>query len=639
MCGVAGVIRKRGSDEFVADFVNFANKMQQNRGPDAQGSLFQDVCKNQVHIDKNKPQDLKVGLAHQRLSIIDLNERANQPMIKENGKFALTYNGEIYNYKELRSELEGLGYKFDTTSDTEVVLYAMIEWGDRAPQKFIGMFAFGFLNNVDGTLKLVRDRIGIKPLHYYDDENYFLFASELHTLANWPDYDFRLNKRSFSKGFSYGIAFRPDTFFDDIQSVSQGSIKTISIDTGDIISDQYYWQLSDHLNQNDTNIDIEDISLMLQRAVKDRMVADVDLGVCLSAGLDSSVLAACISETGETVSTYTLYTPDKPEHNELPLAKDLSLHLGFENIGLPVHPDDILADAIDMMYCYQEPFFSLSPNYSLFKNIQKSGMKVVLNGLGGDELFGGYKYYSWIKYWKILKTLKLPKNIAATDIRLLDRLNTICAAKSASDYALAVRNSFTDRDLNNIFSNLMDEVMPSRKGELAGLDINALHFTDDIQEMNYIEIMTNVGNHHVHRLDAFSMRFGVEARVPFLDHRLVEMSMKLSSSLKVRHGNRKIILKKIASNLVPETILNAPKKGLSLPMDSWMKHELKLFVDDQINDLKKRHIVNSKGVDRVINQWRRGVRSYRGVWLLVAFEVWLKQFHDRQKDYVPYYAR
>ncbi|MEK9570378.1 MAG: asparagine synthase (glutamine-hydrolyzing) [Paracoccaceae bacterium] len=641
MCGIAGIIPKKTIENLVVGFLQHANSIQKNRGPDAQDYMVQNDNGEQIFCSQGKRifSNPTLGLAHQRLSIIDLNERSNQPMLAFGGKYVLCYNGELYNFRALKEQLQQLGYIFLTASDTEVVLYSMIEWGAEAPSRFVGMFAFSFLNNETGKMLLVRDRIGIKPLHYIFNKTFIAFYSELNTLAQWSHYDPQIDLESFSAGFTFGVGPRPETFFKEIKEVPQGSVMTVDQASGEVESSNFFWRLVDNVNKISETVTTEAISESIKIAVKDRLIADVEVGLCLSAGIDSSLIAGNVKDLNQKLKTFTLYSPRSIEHNELSLARKLADHFSFEHIPLPTHPSDILQDAVDMMYCYQEPFFSLSANYPLFKEIQKTGIKVVLNGLGGDELFGGYKYYSWLNYWKLLRKLPLPKKVLDVDLRFADRLSTILRANRGCEYALAVRNSFTDLDLNNVFGDLMKSASPLGDRYKERYSINEVAFTDEVQEMNFMELMTNVGNHHVHRLDSFSMRFGVEARVPLLDHRLVELGINLDSSNKVQGTNRKLVLRQLCEKLVPKEIMYAPKKGLSLPMDKWMKNELKYFVHDQIEDLKKRHMVDAGGIDRIVKQWKYRSRSYRGVWLLVSFEVWLKQYFDRQKDFLPDYAK
>ena len=233
----------------------------------------------------------------------------------------------------------------------------------------------------------------------------------------------------------------------------------------------------------------------------------------------------------------------------------------------------------------------------------------MLNGLGGDELFGGYRYYSWIKYWKILKNFSFLFPNTFGKLRLFDRANAIVSSKNSIEYALAARAFILKHEFERLF-DLPNHEDASLADFYQDLYIPAgMKFLDEIQAVNYIELMTNVGNHHLHRLDAFSMRFGVEARVPFLDHRLVSLALNLSPQNKVNFSSRKVILQKMASKVLPKSVLNAPKRGLSLPMKSWMKSELSNFIQENLNSLGKREIIRKNAIENTLSEWKNGTRS------------------------------
>ncbi len=577
--------------------------------------------------------DLKgeVFLAHRRLSIIDLTSSGHQPMSTEDGRYWIVYNGEIYNHQEIRRELQEEGETFFSTSDTEVLLKAYRRWGANCLQRFNGMFAFLIWDDHEKRAFCARDRIGIKPFYYTITQDLFIFASDIRTIIASGLYQAQPDLEGLYHTLSFGVAPRPLTAFKDVVSLEQAHWMTLDLQ-GKVIR-RSYWEVPTCTQKQDMT-ETEAVSLLkehLESAVERRLVADVPVGTFMSGGIDSTTVSAIASIKHPGIKAFTLAFLSDKKLNELEQARATAQMYEMDHIVQNIDDEAVVDHLNQIVICYEEPFYALSPNYMVSKLVADNGVTVVLNGLGGDELFGGYPYYAWEKRWRILRRLRFFLWIASrlpVVGHLGDRLHRIAQAGTADRFAIGVRSFITDGEKRALF---LDE----KVREFDTIErIHQLYvgedreFTSLIEAISYIDIMNYIGNHHVYRVDKFTMNFSLEGRLPFLDHKLVEAAFTIPDRFKMKGGRGKYILRKVAENYIHRSCLEARKKGFSLPMDRWMRGKLSDFVEKMLTRLSQRGIFDPEAIWRIHRQWKMRARSFRSVWELVSVEIWLENFID-----------
>jgi len=657
MCGIAGIVTLDGHSRNNALFLHNMGKCMKSRGPNDEGYLIASYQNNRVYLFKGNdtlPSDRPISfyptqdinraynnikgnifLAHRRLSIIDLSPYAHQPMCTSNGRFWIIYNGELYNYREIASELKKRGVNFVSNSDTEVLLYAYQEWGPEALKYFNGMFSFAIWDNRNKTLFCARDRIGIKPFYYTIKDNQFIFASDIKTLISSTLYKPAINIEGLYHALSFGVAPRPLTAFKDVYSLEQGHWLLIKSD-GTIKKDNY-WEIP--LNSQKQKMHEKEAITLLEsqlfKAIEYRLVADVPVGTFMSGGIDSTTVSAIASKLHPGIKAFTLVFSKDKKLDESKQAKATAAMCNMEHIIQDIEIDSVLEYIDEMIECYEEPFYDLSPNYVISRMVYQNNVTVILNGLGGDELFGGYPYYRWIKRWKLLQKVKpflgLTQKIPLTR-HISERLLAISFSNTADRYATAVRAFFTDKEKQKLFLdqsvrefNTIERIHQLYVG-------NDKEFTDLIEAISYIDMKNYIGNHHVYRVDKFTMHFSLEGRLPFLDHNLVELAFKMPSFLKVNSKGQKYILRKVAEKYIHPLCTKAKKKGFDFPTDRWMRTNLKELVKQKLTLLSQRGIFNPKIIWQTYWEWKLKARSFRSVWELVSTEMWIEKFIDGNKN-------
>lgn len=653
MCGIAGIFSFGDNKNRFAENSVMMSVAMRNRGPDDEGYMiashghekpvvfFGNDSQNYGGtdleyiptrpIESAKTFEGSLFFAHRRLSIIDLSPAGHQPMCTADKRFWIIYNGEIYNHTEIKLELEKFGYRFRSTSDTEVLLYAYQHWGADFLSRLNGMFALAIWDDKNKALFCARDRVGIKPFYYTVQGNNFIFASDINTIIKSglykPDYDLE----GLYHAMSFGVAPRPMTAFKGIKALEQAH--WMSIDANGTVKMDRYWEIP--TGQQDKNLGekeaIEILKLTLTESIKKRLIADVPVGTFMSGGIDSTTISAIASELHPGINAFTLgFTNDK-DLNELDQAKATAQISQMNHIVKEVEAEDALNHLYNMVECYEEPFYDISPNYIISQFVSENNIKVILNGLGGDELFGGYVYYGWLLRWLLLRKavpfLSLSRLIRPLN-PISERLLGVGRAVSADRFNLAVRSFLTDSEKKNLFiDNQVSEYNT----------IEAIHrlyvpedrpFSDDIERICYIDMLNNIGNHHVYRVDKFTMRFSIEGRFPFLDHELIETAFRIPSKYKVKNGILKYILRKVAEQKIHPSCLSMQKKGFDLPTASWMKGPLDSFVNQKLHELGQRDIFKPREISRIYSDWKSGYRCFRGVWQLVGTQMWFETFID-----------
>ncbi len=631
MCGIYGRLSLDGEFDhnLVKQNLLSLHKLT-HRGPDEFGSW----------------ENANVFLGMRRLSIIDL-AGGTQPIWNEDHTLCIVYNGELYNYLDLRPELIQRGHQFKTESDTEVVLHAFEEWGADCLKRFNGMFAFAIWHIHKQTLFIARDRIGEKPLYYYKDSKTFAFASEIKAIVADKKIPRELNPKGLANFLAYGHAVAPQTIYKNIFKLLPGHFMEVS-EQGIAITQ--YWDVGDEPQVTTDRVLSEDayaeaIRELLDDSVKRRMLADVPVGAFLSGGVDSSAIVALMQRhaTGK-VKTFSLGFRSGGGYNELSEAKQVAAFLGTEHYELEVGNEDVVNLLRTMVYHYDEPFGDSAgfPIYLLSK-FARQHVKVVLAGDGGDELFGGYRRYAADQFAPFYN--KLPGRLSAEIIpNLVNRLPRSRRIKRSintwqiQDPAQRYGSWLTSFD-KEMQSSLLN---PELVEQLADYDIgwpydkyynqlNGKTAHDSLNRMMYTDFKTWMVDGYMEKTDKATMACHIEARLPFLDYRLAELAYQIPGKYKVKGTSLKRILKHAVRGLVPDDVLKRPKHGFSVPTDPWFRGELKEFVHDTLLDqrARNRNLFNTSVVEKMLKEHVSGTHIWSThLWLLLNLEMWHRIFID-----------
>lgn len=638
MCGIAGFYSPE--KKFSRDDLTIMTETLSHRGPDAQGYFSDDI----------------VGLGHRRLSIIDLSERANQPMTSANERFVIIYNGEIYNFREIGAKLKSTTNTRDivqlkTSSDTEVLLESFVRYGVDFVNQLNGMFAFAIYDKQEKELYLFRDRLGIKPLFYYWDGKNFAFASELKSFQKITSIKKEINERAIGEFLHFGYIPSPYSIYKNIFKLSSGSWMKVSANGIEI---QKYWDLKSKISNNITrNKDqaLVKLSDLMISSIQYQLKSDVPFGVFLSGGIDSSLVTAQATMLSSVkVNTFSIGFEEN-SHNESEYAKAIAKYLGTDHHEFIVSIKDAI-NLIDAIFeSYDEPFADSSAIPTmLVSKLAKQYVTVTLSGEGGDELFFGYGSYKWAgrlsnPFWKLLRKplVSVFSHMSSRYQRVGQLLNYNAQTNLPSHVFSQEQYFFSEMELSKLLMNgyannaiieelksshsflrMMDEpynpgVINVKERKLNAMEMQALF---DLQYYLQDDLLTKV--------DRASMRYSVETRVPYLDHRVVEFALNLSPYLKYRNGITKYILKEILFQYVPKHLFDRPKQGFAIPLNKWLQKELKYLVDDYLNEtiIKKHGIVDYKMVDDLKKAFDNGTEFlFTRLWALIVLHKWFEKNH------------
>lgn len=561
MCGICGVIT---NTEIELSLLKKMNDTMRHRGPDDSGEkIFRQNGKN-------------IGLAQRRLSIQDLSVSGHQPMSSPDGSVWIVFNGEIYNFKELREEVKD--YVFISRCDTEVILAMYLKYGVKCLKKFNGMFAIAIYDRRKEALYLARDRMGKKPLYYSYANGEFLFASELKPILTWPGFPKEINQEILKSYLFHGYIKGPETIFRNLKKLQPGMCLEFRKET---IKEAAYWDLAKVYRENAAHPQTEykaakeELEKRLKKAVEYRMIADVPVGSFLSGGYDSSLVTALAQElSGEPVRTYSIGFQEE-EYDEAPYAKEVARHLGTHHTEHYVGEQDVYRMLDDLIDYYDEPFADSSQIPSmLVAEFARKDVKVVLSGDGGDELFCGYVHYLATHKLQYLEPavraagvfLRMPGISGRVTEKLPSSVQGMIWCK---DRRYKVQNFNRPMRLfsDTLMGNTSDVYFPE---ELE------LSFIKDWQVRRMmLDVKTYLTDDILCKVDRATMKYGLEARCPILDKNVVEYSFSLPQQFKYGKGTGKRILKDIAYEYIPQEMLNRPKKGFSVPLTSWMRGILK----------------------------------------------------------------
>ena len=615
MCGIAGFISLNQPIEHNSSHLELALKKMHKRGPDANG------------IYRNS----KVELGHTRLSIIDTSSDANQPMTDESGNYTLVFNGEIYNYKELKEELKKKGVNFKTESDTEVLLQGFIHEGKSFLHKLNGFFACCFYDSVKNKSILARDRFGIKPFYYYHHSNKFIFGSELKAILAYP-IEKNIDKDALNQYFRFNYIPAPQTIFQLCKKLLPGHC--ITIEKNEVTIKSYFSYYPSEISSDSYEDAKQKISNLIYDSVERRMVSDVPLGTFLSGGVDSSIISSVASKIKPDLNTFSIGFPDEPLFDESKHAEHVAKHLGTNHHTFQVTNSTLYQNLDEILEYMDEPFADSSAiNVYLLSKETRKNVTVSLSGDGADELFSGYnKHQALHLSLQNNLTNKLVKNFGGLASLLPDSRNSKLGnfGRKLNKLHKGLKLSNSERYLEWASFMTREEVsqltnLSYRNHQFNNLKKGSEAFNDFLsQDFNLVLV-----NDMLKKVDLMSMANSLEIRTPFLDHELVNYVFSLPSNYKIDKHNRKKILKDAFSKELPKEVFNRNKHGFEVPLKKWYKKELKSFLDNHIftnNILVKEDILTLEGVQNIHHNFTSGSsgNNVYHIWALIVLEKYFR---------------
>ena len=585
-----------------------------------------------------------VALGHNRLSILDLSPLGHQPMLSPDGRRVIVYNGEVYNFAEIRRELEQLGHRFRGSGDTEVILAAFAEWGPSAVDKLIGMFAIALWDEERRRLELIRDRLGVKPLYYGWDGRILCFGSELKALRAFSHWQPEIDRLSLGEYLQYGYISNERTIYRGINKLRPGHRLVLS--EGNQPEIQSYWSLENALERKPDGKDLEieeKLESLLIESCRYRMVADVPVGVYLSGGVDSSVVAAILAKHhNQTIRTFTIGFHED-SYDESRWAKCVAEHCGTEHTEYVLRVDEALGIAKTWGTLFDEPFADMSGIPTLLvSRLASEQVKVVLSADGGDELFSGYEVYA-----SVLDRMQQLERIPSPLGRLLsDGLSAVPARLTHNRFMMGIGVGMGLRRLKRLqrmlqkptISELRDLYLrywePEEIRRLVGTyespRMNADAYRGDPAiQLSLVDVNNYLPEDVLTKVDRTTMAVSIEGREPLLDHRLAEFAISLPHHLRRGDLGPKHLLKKILYRYVPRELVDRPKQGFTIPLEKWLKSDLKELLPDYLNEQRIRQsgVFDPELVTQAVRQFSRGDTSLGApIWSLLAFEMWRERW-------------
>lgn len=640
MCGIVG-------------YVDFKNKtslkeleeMTQtltHRGPDA------------FSFEQINSANCQLGLGHRRLSIIDLSEGGKQPM--SFNEYWICFNGEVYNYNEIKRELIVLGHTFDSTSDTEVVLHAFIQWGSSCLEKLIGMFAFVVKDTANNKLFCARDRAGVKPFFYYYKEGLFLFSSELKAFHEHPRFEKKLDKNAVAAFMQYGNVPTPHCIFESCFKLKPGHYMEVSLDSETDVyvspkNQVQYWNVYDAYNKPKIDLSFDEAKKRTEGVLTDacnyRMVSDVPVGVFLSGGYDSaSVTALLQKERTEKLKTFTISVPDIGL-DEAPYAKEIAAYLGTNHTEIQCTHKEAIELIGNLPYYYDEPFADSSAiPTTLVSLAARKHVTVALSADAGDEVFAGYNRYDYIQRYgqKINKIPSFMRKMMAYGMEKIpsnyipilrnkynfhnryEKVKGVLKNPSEEQIMLSLSQQFTDQQIEYLLKdkvNILDTAYSSN-------ELDKEHFSS-LSYMMAIDYQTYLIDDIMQKVDRATMTASLEGREPYLDHRLIEWAARLPDDYKYHNGEKKYILKEILHQYIPKEMMDRPKMGFAIPIANWLQNDLRELVEEYINlnTIEKQGVFNVEYVEDIKRKFYSGKKEYDvKMWYLLMFQMWYEKWME-----------
>jgi len=616
MCGICGVLDFNNNAQKWHNQLLKSNELLRHRGPNSSG----------IFIHNN------VGLAHTRLSVIDTSNNGNQPLADYSDNYVIVFNGELYDYKTHRKDLENKGYKFKSDSDTEVLLNLFIEHGESFLNLINGCFALAIYNKANNSLLIARDRFGIKPLVYYSDYNMFVFASEIKAVL-----PFGINKKINDEALNLYLHLNyipaPLTIFENVYKLKPGHYVKITCNKFETV--QYYKTKITTNNKISFDEASEHLNVLLNNSVKQRLISDVPIGTFLSGGIDSSIITAVASEYTSKLNTFSMGFENESLYDETKYAKIIADKYNTLHNVVTVSKNDLLNEVYDVLGNMDEPFADSSAvAVSAISKYTKKYVTVALSGDGADEIHAGYnKHYAHYLAQKnsfknkiisgfnpLFSLLPKSRNIKFSNkFRQLEKYSTGITKDNNSRYWYwcgFANNNYSNKILLNS-NNYSDFKFYE-------------NITNDFNTILLADVNLVLPNDMLFKVDIFSMLHGLEVRVPMLDHNIVDFMFTLPADFKINNKVQKNLLKHAFKNYLPEQIINKPKHGFEIPVRTWLKNELKPLIDHYLNkeNINKQNIFNSSEIEKIKNKlYQFNTKdSPNTLWNLLVFEYWYEKY-------------
>lgn len=612
MCGICGIVSNAYTKKDVIERMSAA---MVHRGPDGHGYFH----------------DENISLAHRRLAIIDLSEGGKQPQQDTFGKLIITFNGEIFNYKKLKAELNE--YHFKSESDTEVILAAYLHWGIDFAKKLKGQFAIAIWDKENQELVLARDRIGEKPLYYYHGEGLFLFASELRAILASGMVNRKININAVKDYLYYQSNNQPLTLVENVFMFPSGSIGVFKNDTLKI---EKYYNFGDsefpQAYYRDPHITVKNL---FRSAVEGQMQSDVPLGAFLSGGIDSSAVVGQMAQLSDkAIYTFNISFNER-DYDESSYANLIAKKFNTRHTKITIDPTVFISDLDEILSKVDNPSGDGPNTYIVSRAVKNEGITVALSGLGGDDLFAGYSgFKNYYNLYKIRHLFKVPgllkllygaKNLIRNDqVTNASKVTDVLNSRNLDliDFYSLTRQVFSYKEVNKLTHNneIIDQLKFNNRaisGSLVNLPV--------LSKYSVYELSGYTKNVLLKDSDCMSMANSLEIRCPFLDHELVDFVLSVDDGLKYPSSPKKLLIESL-NGLLPDEIVNRKKMGFSFPWNSWLRNELKTFVDYSINNLIKREILNPIEVQNLYSAFLANDNSVKWskIWLLVSLESWLE---------------
>src|SRR6202140_394538 len=630
MCGIFGIVSREG--DVSRDLLQKAERSLAHRGPDDSGAAV---------VEGKAGAQSHVGLAHTSLSIIDLLPLGHQPMQDPVSGNWIVFHGEIYNFRELRKELEGAGVEFKSHSDTEVILAAYRVWGESCLTRLDGMFAFALWDAPRKRLLLARDPMGIKPLYYHQSKQNFIFASEVRTLVQTGLVPRKLDPTGVLSYLEFGSVYEPWTIVEGVMAVPPGHVLTV--DNGSVSSREYWNPLQaaslapSHASSGNGIATADQLPTILRDAVLSHLVSDVPVGVFLSGGIDSSALVAVLSHHGVRAHPFSLVFHEE-EFNEGQYSREVARRFGTEHQEIPVSQQDTLTVLPEALCAMDQPTIDGINTYLVAAKTRAAGVKVALTGLGADEMFAGYSNFRRVPKMELFSKRfgRLPglagRPISASVALFAgkdDRSRKL--AQLATDHDSIVHPYFLVRML---FGAAKREALFGRVFEDSDLALESVlresivrsSTLDPVNRVSYLESHWYMRNTLLRDSDFMSMAHGLELRVPFLDRALVEACFRIPGERKLQGNSPKGLLLTSLGVELPREIVNRPKRGFTLPFERWLRGEMRPVVEDAL--LKSdwdQSSISASAVREVWNRFLAGETSWSRPWSIFVLKRWCEE--------------
>lgn len=618
MCGIAGIISKNDLSNQLFEKYITSSKLMNHRGPD-----FMDYYRFE-----------NVLLIHYRLSIIDLDTRSNQPFHSNSDKTICTYNGEIYNYKSLKSTYN---FSTKTTSDTEIMIESFEKYGNDIVKEWNGIFSISILDKSKRKLSLIRDRFGVKPLYYYEDDDVILFASEAKVIFDWLP-SLQINYEGLSQYLWFGNTISSHTMVNKVEKIQPATILEIDLNSFKKKTKKFWSIPGTIFNKKKIPFHAENIKNLLGNAVERQLISDVPIGILLSGGIDSSAIVGLASQySNNKLDTYSVeYDYNVGGKSELALAAMVAKKYKTNHHELKITSKNIPDLFSTLVFQYDEPFFDPAniPLYQLAKATSQD-KTVILQGDGGDEVFAGYRRYNimdWLKFWQYATRISHP---IIRNKNWNERMKRMSFVVNQKDNGLRMAYFLSlDVPYKNPYNVMSKEIQKKLKtyNPFKPYQLIDLKYKNEdlVQRLLYADMEILLPNTYLEKVDKATMLTSIESRVPFLDNELTEYVLSLPSSIKVKNGSKKYLLKKALKGIVPDEILFGKKRGFDVPFNTWLKKDLYDFAYSTFEEISPNSILNKNNLLNLLGDHKKGKANYSSIlWKMLVLSTWLNIYNNK----------